>query len=162
MDKGFCNGCGACCNPVTLLPERIAYLMAFYHRGNPEETPEAFPELDLADPAVMEQAKVHYHNARYVVEHWTDRTIDPDGVVSLKCPFYDKYTGACKNYDDRPPICSGFPWYGEPVGVVTTTRQLPPACGYWLDVPFTERPPGWRPATTQQVQRAREKMLGLR
>lgn len=162
MADSLCNGCGECCNPVTLLPERVAYLTRFYDRGNPDTEPEKFPELDLSDPVVLDKAREHYHNGRYVVEHWTDRTLDPDGIVSVRCPFYDKYTGACKNYDDRPPLCSGFPWYGKAPGEVTTVRQLPPPCGYWEQISITSRPRGWRRFSQREIQRARERQLGLR
>jgi Fe-S-cluster containining protein len=52
------------------------------------------------------------------------------------CKHYDRETKQCRNYENRPPICSGFPWYDQPPD---STKALPFDCSYRADqgVPVT-------------------------
>jgi hypothetical protein len=64
-----------------------------------------------------------------------------DGHIELDCRFYDREHMACRAYDHRPAMCSGYPWYGrEP-----DTSRLYGQCSFLLDVPPSERPEGSRP-----------------
>jgi hypothetical protein len=38
-------------------------------------------------------------------------------------------TRTCTAHDDRPPICSGYPWYGLLAG----SRWLDPPCSFHAD-----------------------------
>lgn len=63
------------------------------------------------------------------------------GVMYLACAYYDGQTQECRAYDQRPPVCRDFPWYGrEPDGDFAEGR-----CSYLLDVAPSERPDGARP-----------------
>ena len=64
-----------------------------------------------------------------------------DGQVLLACENYDPAHQMCRAYDRRPPVCSGFPWYGREPG----DGGAEPRCSYWLDVPPADRPEGYRP-----------------
>lgn len=65
-----------------------------------------------------------------------------DGQVMLECRFFDRDHQECRAYDRRPPMCSGFPWYGrEP----EPGRLMYGQCSYLLDVAASERPEGSRP-----------------
>ena len=61
--------------------------------------------------------------------------------IELECRFYDREHAACRAYGRRPPMCSGYPWYGRDPEPGWAYRQ----CSYLLDVPPAERPAGSRP-----------------
>lgn len=64
-----------------------------------------------------------------------------DGQVFLACEHYDDAHQMCRAYDSRPPVCSGFPWYGRKPGDGGAEQR----CSYLLDVPPADRPAGSRP-----------------
>jgi Fe-S-cluster containining protein len=74
-------------------------------------------------------------SAPFAREHWHEIPDHPDlapGLVcAVRCDAFDQDTRTCTAYEDRPPICSGFPWYGE-----TPSREHPlhPVCSYTADV----------------------------
>lgn len=59
----------------------------------------------------------------FIRDHWTRRPdpdpgrLMPDDMGPLgsawDCDVYDRATGDCLAYDDRPPVCRDFPWYGR-------------------------------------------------
>ena len=58
---------------------------------------------------------------------------EPKWVFFYECRHYNIETRQCLDYENRPSICRGFPWYGkEPV--VSTLDELPD-CGYREDLP---------------------------
>lgn len=66
-----------------------------------------------------------------------------DAIVSFfyRCDWYDPDTRECRAHDQRPPICSGFPWYGDRPDPL---KAMPPECGYLVDVgrePVPVEPP---------------------
>ena len=93
--------CGACCDPVLL----------------------SFPLESMDGPS-----------APFAREHWTEIPDHPKppGIASVvRCDAFDSATRKCTAYAVRPPICSGFPWYGDPPD---RARQLSPACTFQADV----------------------------
>lgn len=97
--------CGACCDPVIL----------------------AFP---------LEGLQAHdTPSGRFAAKHWRLRDTQPDDEYQhhITCDQFDPDTRACLAYENRPPICSGFPWYGrEPAA---EARNLPNVCAFHDDVP---------------------------
>lgn len=64
-----------------------------------------------------------------------------DGQVLLRCANYDREHRRCRDYENRPPLCQRFPWYGEePHGGLVELH-----CSFLLDVPAGQRPEGARP-----------------
>jgi Fe-S-cluster containining protein len=51
-----------------------------------------------------------------------------------ECKNFDAETKQCGIYETRPPICSGFPWYGNKPD---PTKAMPPECGFLEDVGIT-------------------------
>lgn len=61
-----------------------------------------------------------------------------------RCLKFDADERTCTAHDDRPLMCSNYPWYGgEPTGTAINPRFT--GCSYWLDVPAADRPAGTRP-----------------
>lgn len=61
-----------------------------------------------------------------------ERTGDALWVWShfYECKHYDPATKQCGNYENRPPICSGYPWYGQQVD---NSKALPSECSFRAD-----------------------------
>lgn len=74
-------------------------------------------------------------SAPFARKHWTvieDHPFLPPGsVVAVRCDAFDTATRACTAYADRPPICSGFPWYGRDPD---PRRPLDHTCAFVADV----------------------------
>jgi Fe-S-cluster containining protein len=77
-------------------------------------------------------------SAGFAQEHWqvTAERPAPEGSPApvqylVTCDQFDPETRMCTAHDDRPPICSGYPWYGaEP----NPNRALDPQCSFIADV----------------------------
>jgi len=119
-----CARCGACCDPVAL-------------------------DFSVWQWAVTD-ARTHASEDFASAEHRADRmfiaaSLRPvsaeGGVIYLACRFYDREHMACRAYEDRPPMCSGYPWYGRDPEPYRGYGQ----CSYQLDLPPSQRPEGSRP-----------------
>lgn len=68
-------------------------------------------------------------NARFVLAHWHGGVRAGKGATHhWACDAFDAETRLCTAHDDRPPICSGYPWYGNEPRV--TVGLLEPRCTY--------------------------------
>lgn len=113
MSGAECNGCGACCDPVVL--RGAADLVITEHAAGLHGVPR--PESDAA----------------FALAHWTRIGDAPDGDGGLwTCDAYDRETRECGAYDDRPQVCSGYPWYGR---APDAGRELYAECSYRADLP---------------------------
>lgn len=97
-----CARCGVCCDPVIL----------------------TFRPEEMVGPS-----------ASFAQEHWTvtgerERS-DGRREIQVSCDRFDRVTRLCAAHDDRPPICSGYPWYGQPPKEL---RELDPQCSFVADV----------------------------
>lgn len=99
--------CGACCDPVTL----------------------TFHVDDMDGPS-----------APFARQHWTvtgkyDHPARLGPVYTVHCDAFDPHTRRCTAYEDRPPICSGFPYYGTPLTRERTSLDyLPSVCAFQAEV----------------------------
>lgn len=72
-------------------------------------------------------------NYRFVKDNWVSHYEDKpeDGHEKWTCLKFDSVARLCTAHDDRPPVCSGYPWYGkEPA----KGAWLPPACSFQADI----------------------------
>lgn len=119
-----CIKCGHCCDPVGFnldegLPQLYLRWLAYYG----DDTFELDGSQWEKDPA-------------FIIKHWSKTN---DGYT--QCDKFDKATRTCTAYDERPPVCQGYPWYGRaPDGV-----HIPPDCSFWADLPPRDRPSDWVP-----------------
>lgn len=60
-----------------------------------------------------------------------------------RCDRFDVETRRCTDYDNRPAVCRGYPWYGSPPD---PNKALPPTCSFRAEVgqPVAEMPVEWR------------------
>ena len=97
-------GCGRCCDPVVL----------------------DFPVADMTGPS-----------APFAREHWTQIGVGfgPDGqtLYRVRCDAFDPRTRLCAAHDQRPPICAGYPYYGDGPSGLADTRSLAPGCEFTRD-----------------------------
>ncbi|HUX71232.1 MAG TPA: YkgJ family cysteine cluster protein, partial [Cellulomonadaceae bacterium] len=137
--------CGNCCDPVTIDADAIdpwRDWLDYWRAGGVEDVTDS--DGDPADPTY-----------RFIAEHMTEIS-NEDGVVSFACSFFDKVTRQCGAYDQRPPMCSNYPWYGdEPADrIAKNPYQCVDGCSFLLDVPPGARPEGSRPFIPLTVVRS--------
>jgi Fe-S-cluster containining protein len=74
-------------------------------------------------------------SAPFAQQHWHEIPDYPDlvgdQVCAVRCDAFDPDTRECTAYEDRPPICSGYPWYGK---TPDRERLLDPCCSFNADV----------------------------
>lgn len=103
--------CGSCCDPVSLSHETANRLYAF-------------------GPAQPQAA--------WAWEHWSPVAPDGNDGVHLVCINYDPQSRACLDYDNRPPVCREFPFYGrDPNEKLNTLSRV---CGYQAELGRTVLP----------------------
>ena len=96
------RGCGRCCDPVILGAPMTAYVeqqIAALNAGGATDVDSSIP---------------------FIRDHWVRRPgLAPDrvnaefGGTAWDCDRYDPASGECLAHNDRPPVCSGFPWYAH-------------------------------------------------
>ena len=62
------------------------------------------------------------------------------------CDQYDSETHECLAHETKPPVCRGFPWYGQSPN--PRAISFLPTCSYWVDVPQERWPDGIIPLTS--------------
>jgi Fe-S-cluster containining protein len=122
-----CNGCGACCDPFATIYSPFD-LVRLAHNVDPDEL--VFYRERLTPYRRADGRRMTPWNSG-----WSEFVID--GQVQLvathyyKCANYDHETRRCLDYDNRPDVCRGFPWYdGKP----DDHKVLPPTCSFNEDI----------------------------
>jgi len=92
----------------------------------------------------------------FIASHWRPISAEVAGAINphlveepgpwanyYQCDAYDPATRRCTVYAERPPVCQGFPWYGE----APRPRNIGNfrACSYWRMFPPLAWPPGTAP-----------------
>lgn len=121
-----CAGCGACCDPVWLglTPLELASAMARMQAG---------ARVSSADGEA---------NLRFIAGHMLPLDPQPEayldggpasssGHVAWSCDRYDPASRLCTAHDERPPICRGWPWYGD---APFPHDAMPASCSHNWDV----------------------------
>ncbi len=135
-----CNGCGSCCDPVAFdVPEYRRNSTWMEYRDYPDPRTrkgwEVWRKLDwvVSDlrsrkPGRWTRARIiaGWLDAQFILEHWHDI-----GTGDAMCDAFDPETRRCTVYDERPPVCSGYPFYGRPPRM---DGAMYPWCGYISDI----------------------------
>jgi Fe-S-cluster containining protein len=116
-----CSRCGDCCEQIWLTREWV------------ESVEHRLATSDEPPPAGS--------NVAFIAEHWNEIERD-DTDVRYRCDQFDQTRRVCMAHDQRPPVCSGFPWYGDQPG---SNDRVHPRCTFWLDVPPDQRRSDARP-----------------
>jgi Fe-S-cluster containining protein len=98
----------------------------------------------------LEEDSDHGRNARFILEHWHVQGSDEDGDAFYTCDAFDAVHRLCTAHETRPPVCSGYPWYGKGPRPDVITRK-DSRCSYLLDVPPAVRPSDARPLIPIEV-----------
>jgi Fe-S-cluster containining protein len=123
MSMGCARGCGDCCDPVFLAAD--ATERADWWK---QEITAGRPPSEGSD-------------ADFISKHWHEEWRDERGA-RYRCDFFDPNHRECTAHDQRPGVCSGFPWYGEE----PTRGRVAGRCSYQWDLPgrhnsaFGDRP----------------------
>lgn len=131
--------------------EQVDFLKTWANRPDPMKRPAAYPKQITENPERIKKAQEHIANANFMMRYWMKHIewvrISPRGsVVGFSCPFFDTDTRLCTAYEKRPPICSGFPWYGKDPAEQAANPMTRPSerCSYWEDVPVIMRPTNYK------------------
>lgn len=49
----------------------------------------------------------------FILNPYLEKKIENGKRYFYTCKLFNKYTGQCSDYENRPQICKGFPWYGR-------------------------------------------------
>jgi Fe-S-cluster containining protein len=123
-----CNGCGACCDP---------FMMVY----SPADLEIHAREMDRDEMEFYRDhlSPIRRADGRRMVAHWSsgwsEFVLHGEAVLLAawyyKCDRYDPVAKQCTDYEHRPDVCRGYPWYGDPPDV---NKALPPTCSYRADV----------------------------
>ena len=155
-----CAKCGACCQNLTVAADPTGGFDRWTTRAL-EGVPD--PRVDWKHWLThgwtddqRELAERRYDpdgglraDADFITEHWHEIDGHPG---NYRCDRFDPETLLCTAHDERPPVCRGFPWYGDGPSV-ERAANLDPACSFLLDVKPTDRPEGARPLIPVEVIR---------
>lgn len=126
MSEIVCNGCGACCNPVTLPMTQLEAA-----KNSSISPDEKFWITQILVPITRSDAK---ERAPHLFSHGK-RVVDDKGrpvpIHYYVCGWYDEETKLCTNHEGRPDTCRGYPWYGD---APKSNAALPPTCSFREDI----------------------------
>jgi Fe-S-cluster containining protein len=117
---GTCNQCGACCCALTLeqSPDQVRATAAIASvLGIPSDAVFAATHWHL-----LTREEAMRRNPFYVSQ------LRPDAHVYHCDQLGDD--GRCLAYEERPLVCRGYPWYGQPPRAMALPH---PDCGYAVD-----------------------------
>lgn len=105
-----CSKCGDCCENI-------------WTKFSPEERNSPDRNFDEAGKQTVE----------FVNKYWIH--LGPDKVDGHRysCTKFDTNTRLCTAHDERPPVCSGYPYYSRPVEEFKLATHLPARCSYQAD-----------------------------
>lgn len=135
------EGCGACCDPVALgfTQEQARTKGAdFLDPRN-----RKFILEDLT-PIPTREGRARAPYLDWMTMGIVEGKVEMAATVFYNCRHFDAETRSCTNYDNRPPMCSKYPWYDQPPD---PTKSIPPTCSYNADVGRTPVPLPTRRAT---------------
>lgn len=127
------EGCGACCDPVV-----SPFTLDMLRRIPPWE----LDEDGRADRAFMLEhltplpRREGIARARYLTQGGVTFGMIAGELVEVWSQFYscdrfDPETRRCTAYDERPPMCRDYPWYGDPPD---PRKALPTTCTHLTEL----------------------------
>lgn len=143
-----CARCGQCCENITISADGLDKWTTGALEGVPDpRTDDGWAWWQESGWTDRDRAWRWWNPdgdnrlcADFITAHWK---LNDDGRT-YSCDAFDQVTRLCMAHDERPPVCSGYPWYGtEPDDVHISA--LGGQCSYLLDVAPDRRPEGSRP-----------------
>ena len=136
-----CNGCGDCCDPVAII-----YSQELVRRLTPKQRRTLLAARSvrwILEELVPIPFDVGMAESPHLTSGKTTVEVEGFGTVTIGTHFYrctnlDPETRRCNAYDDRPPECSGYPWYdGTPDAYDASMKRatpLPARCSFNADL----------------------------
>lgn len=131
MMGASCNECGACCDPVVspVSPQQLTNGVVDEVFG-PQQARWMRDHLTPIRPRREGLAKVRDWNSGM-----TEWLLRGEPVILLswfyRCDLFDEDTRRCIDWDHRPAMCRGYPWYDDGPD---ERKALPPTCSYREDI----------------------------
>jgi Fe-S-cluster containining protein len=117
------DGCGACCDPVSL-PYTLREML----------TDPAIP-ADQRQWAARSLTPMSPREAFRIAPWLRGRLQRVEGrlvpTFYFRCRHFDRETRRCTDYENRPLMCREYPWYD---GQVPANAALPPTCSFRADI----------------------------
>jgi Fe-S-cluster containining protein len=112
-----CSRCGDCCDQIWLPAAKITSIRAAIDAGDPESRISADMRADC----------------EFIETHWTveERSLDGQDLRYV-CDRFDAEARLCTAYEQRPPVCTNFPYYGRTA--IPAPDRLPSRCSFAFDV----------------------------
>lgn len=119
-----CNQCGDCCEVIPFYMTKEELLQTRYRDWQ------------------------NQYNVAFIYEHWhTIRKdhprykelfgLDEAKYYLMTCDMWDKETRLCTAHENRPAVCSDYPWYNNDPGQLGSDPYLSKNCSFWVDVPVS-------------------------
>ncbi len=157
-----CARCGNCCESIYMSAEMDLIRQAWTTEkldGVPDPGMDEGWKFwlehgwtdDRRPTAIAKYSPAHpdQSTANFTAEHWHLVRSEEDHQI-YDCDMFDTETRLCTAGEGRPPVCSGYPWYGEEPGRGRAVL-LGPQCSYLLDVAPADRPENARPLIPIEV-----------
>jgi Fe-S-cluster containining protein len=136
-----CNGCGDCCRAIGL-PEgtgaKYSAWAALWAQGEDWDYPEDHLRALVRNWRwyLVELVPMDVQEAYDRLPGLRTAAREDMGYVRGRdwfwCRNFEPETNRCLVHDDKPPACSGFPWYDR---APSSGMLVPyPRCGYYADV----------------------------
>jgi Fe-S-cluster containining protein len=119
-----CSQCGDCCEAIPFKYNKKQMAEITFDEDSPNHQTQQF---------VLKWWR-RISRKKYVELH--PEAKDTISEFFYTCLKFDPQTRLCTAHDERPPVCSNYPWYGrdpKPYGI-------PARCSFWVDVPAEQRP----------------------
>lgn len=131
--------CGACCDPVV-----SPFTLNEMAQTTPGQWPDGGANRDfMLNHLRPISRREGLRRAPYLTDGVTvmGRPGEPGSEVIAysffyECEFFDTDTRRCTNYDNRPPMCRMYPWYGnDPTrDSLEKSKALPRMCAFRADL----------------------------
>lgn len=132
-----CSRCGNCCERI-YTGWNLEYLKNAVDkwRAGPDPTTNLIEFSEWVNDdleSMLRSRRNAIANYEFVKDNWVSRNESPpeDGHENWNCTRFDTETRMCNAHSDRPPVCSGYPWYGRKP---FEDADLSPQCSFNADI----------------------------
>lgn len=124
-------GCGICCKVVKLTITQTDYERMAFLYGTGDKVHKLDPKFDWSH--VLGHFRPISRGEALRINPYLEQNSPPHaGNTFYTCDWYNQETKLCKHYNDRPPICRDYPFYGKQLTI--DEKWYTPDCGYIEDV----------------------------
>lgn len=128
-----CNGCGACCDPFVLPmgPVDLGNVPLSLLAGSSTADDVAFYRDHLTPMSRGDGRRMTLEWNEGFTHVFVNDRLELRPAFYYRCDRYDPVAKRCTDYDNRPPVCRGYPWYGRGPD---DRANIPPTCSFNEDI----------------------------